>query len=65
MIGTAVTFHYLNRMVSAVLSETFLPRLPWLKESMKRMLGWALCRFRSYSLSRFVLGAFARGGTTP
>ena len=41
MIGTAVTFHYLNRMVSAVLSETFLPRFPWLKESMKRMLGWA------------------------
>ncbi len=26
LIGTAVTFHYLNRMVNALLAESFLPQ---------------------------------------
>jgi hypothetical protein len=36
-IGTAVTFHYLNRMVSAVLSPTFLPRSPWLRGAFRQL----------------------------
>jgi AhpD family alkylhydroperoxidase len=44
MIGTAVTFHYLNRMVSALLSETFMPGGPWLKGVLRKVGGLA---FRS------------------
>ncbi len=40
IIGTAVTFHYLNRMVNAVLSETFLPKNAWVKQLVKRSFGW-------------------------
>ncbi len=40
MIGTAVTFHYLNRMVNVLLVPTNLPRNPWVKGAMKRALGW-------------------------
>jgi AhpD family alkylhydroperoxidase len=40
MLGVAVTFHYLNRLVSIVLAETNLPRTLWLKQAIKRALGW-------------------------
>jgi AhpD family alkylhydroperoxidase len=40
MIGVAVTFHYLNRLVSIVLAETNLPRTHWLKQMVRRTLGW-------------------------
>ncbi len=38
IIGTAVFYHYINRMVNVLLSETPLPsNLPWLKKPMKRL----------------------------
>jgi AhpD family alkylhydroperoxidase len=40
MVGTAITFHYLNRMVNVLLVPTHLPRNPWVKGAMKRALGW-------------------------
>ena len=41
IIGTAVFFHYVNRMVSVLLSNTPLPsNHPLLKGSLKRMAGW-------------------------
>ena len=39
IIGTALTFHYLNRMVNAVLVETFLPKQTWLSNPIKRVAG--------------------------
>jgi AhpD family alkylhydroperoxidase len=38
-IGTVVTFHYLNRMVTVNLSETFLPGKGWLNNSIKAVAG--------------------------
>jgi AhpD family alkylhydroperoxidase len=40
IIGTAVTFHYLNRMVNALLSETFLPKSALMQRVFKRTAGW-------------------------
>ncbi len=41
MIGTAVFFHYLNRMANALLSETPLPIIQsWAKGPLKRVAGW-------------------------
>jgi AhpD family alkylhydroperoxidase len=38
IIGTAVFYHYINRMVSVLLSETPLPsNRPWLKRPLKRV----------------------------
>jgi AhpD family alkylhydroperoxidase len=38
IVGTAVFYHYINRMVSALLSETPLPsNRPWLKRPLKRL----------------------------
>lgn len=42
IIGTAITFHYVNRMVTVLLTETFLPKQPWLKNALKRSVGWFL-----------------------
>jgi AhpD family alkylhydroperoxidase len=44
LIGTAVTFHYLNRMVNILLVRTNLPRNPLLKGAMKRTFGWLYTR---------------------
>ena len=45
IIGTAVFFHYVNRMVSVLLSETPLPSNHlWLKGVFKRMAGWFFSR---------------------
>ncbi len=44
MIGTAVTFHYLNRMVNILLVKTNLPRNPLVKGAMKRTFGWLYTR---------------------
>jgi hypothetical protein len=40
VIGVAIIFHYLNRMVNVLLVETNLPRNALLKSAMKRTLGW-------------------------
>ncbi len=41
IIGTAVAFHYINRMVDIFLGETPLPsNRSWLKGTLKRMAGW-------------------------
>ena len=41
IIGTAVFFHYVNRMANVLLSETPLPsNHPWLKGFFRRMAGW-------------------------
>jgi AhpD family alkylhydroperoxidase len=41
VIGTAVYFHYLNRMVSVFLDETPLPfDHQWMKGTLKRITGW-------------------------
>jgi hypothetical protein len=41
IIGTAVFFHYVNRMVNVLLSETPLPsNHRWLKGPLKRVAGW-------------------------
>jgi AhpD family alkylhydroperoxidase len=40
VIGVAITFHYLNRMVNVLLVETNLPRNALMKSAMKRTLGW-------------------------
>lgn len=40
IIGTAVTFHYLNRMVNAMLSQTFLPKSAWMQRVFKRTAGF-------------------------
>ena len=37
IIGTAVTFHYLNRVVNIVLEETPLPQQAFMKSAMKRV----------------------------
>ncbi len=45
IIGTAVFFHYVNRMAGVLLSETPLPsNHPWLKGVFKRMAGWFFSR---------------------
>jgi AhpD family alkylhydroperoxidase len=44
MIGTAVTFHYFNRMVNILLVRTNLPRNPLVKGAMKRTFGWLYTR---------------------
>jgi AhpD family alkylhydroperoxidase len=44
MIGTAVTFHYLNRMVNILLVRTTLPRNPLVKGAMTRTFGWLYTR---------------------
>ena len=45
IIGTAVFFHYVNRMASVLLSETPLPsNHPWLKGVFRRMAGWFFSR---------------------
>ena len=43
-IGTAVVFHYLNRMVNVMLSETFLPSNELVKTVFKRVAGWLYSR---------------------
>ena len=41
IIGTAVFYHYMNRMASVLLGDTPLPSSQrWLKGSMKRMASW-------------------------
>lgn len=41
IIGTAVFYHYVNRMVTVLLGSTPLPcNQRWLKGSMKRVAGW-------------------------
>ncbi|MDY7080095.1 MAG: carboxymuconolactone decarboxylase family protein [Chloroflexota bacterium] len=43
--GTAVVFHYINRMVDVFLNETPLPsNRGWLKPTFKRMAGWYFSR---------------------
>jgi AhpD family alkylhydroperoxidase len=42
LIGTAVTFHYLNRMVNALLMETFLPQARWARRTVAAALPWLL-----------------------
>jgi len=45
IIGTAVAFHYINRMVDIFLYETPLPsNRGWLKGMLKRMAGWYFSR---------------------
>jgi len=45
IVGTAVAFHYINRMVDVFLSETPLPtNHGWLKDVFKRMAGWYFSR---------------------
>jgi len=45
IIGTAVVFHYINRMVDIFLDETPLPsNRGWLKGTLKRMAGWYFSR---------------------
>jgi AhpD family alkylhydroperoxidase len=45
IIGTAVAFHYTNRMVDIFLDETPLPsNRGWLKGTLKRMAGWYFSR---------------------
>jgi hypothetical protein len=45
IIGTALFFHYVNRMASVLLSDTPLPsNHPLLKEFLKRMAGWLFSR---------------------
>ncbi len=41
LIGTAVTFHYLNRMVN-VLVESFLPQARWARRTVAAALPWLL-----------------------
>jgi AhpD family alkylhydroperoxidase len=41
-LGTALAFHYLTRMVSVFLTETFLPRMPWMRAASRRLGGWML-----------------------
>jgi AhpD family alkylhydroperoxidase len=40
VVGIAITFHYLNRMVNILLVETNLPTNALVKSAMKRTLGW-------------------------
>ena len=45
IIGTALAFHYINRMVDIFLDETPLPsNRGWLKGMLKRMAGWYFSR---------------------
>jgi len=45
IIGTAVVFNYINRMVDIFLAETPLPsNRGWLKGTLKRMAGWYFSR---------------------
>ena len=45
IVGTAVAFHYINRMVDVFLSETPLPsNRDWLKGILKRLAGWYFAR---------------------
>ena len=45
IIGTALVFHYINRMVDIFLDETPLPsNRGWLKGTLKRMAGWYFSR---------------------
>jgi AhpD family alkylhydroperoxidase len=39
-LGTALAFHYLNRVVSVFLTETFLPTMPWMRAASRRLGGW-------------------------
>lgn len=39
IIGTALLYHYITRMVNALLVESALPPYMWLKEPLKRFLG--------------------------
>ncbi len=57
IIGTAITFHYLNRMVNVLLVETFLPEQPWLRRAIK----WAAPRLLSEPDSQ----AYAPGASLP
>jgi AhpD family alkylhydroperoxidase len=42
LIGTAVTFHYLNRMVNVLLVESFLPQVRWVRGTLATALPWLL-----------------------
>ncbi len=42
LIGTAVTFHYLNRMVNVLLVESFLPQARWVRGTLTAALPWLL-----------------------
>ena len=45
IIGTAVVFHYINRMVTVLLDETPLPsKNRFFKQSLKRVAGWFFSR---------------------
>lgn len=53
IIGTAVFYHYINRMVSVLLSETPLPsNRPWLKRPMKRLASLFFSRAVGRSIPR-------------
>ena len=40
--GTAVTFHYLNRMVNVLLVDSFLPQARWVRRTLSTALPWLL-----------------------
>ena len=40
MVATAVTFHYVHRLVNVLLVKTNLPANPIVKDRVKRVLGW-------------------------
>jgi hypothetical protein len=42
LIGTAVTLHYLNRMVNVLLVENFLPQVRWVRGTVATALPWLL-----------------------
>ena len=51
--GSAVTFHYLNRLVNATLTERFLPTQSWINGPLKRMTGLL---FRKHARRRWPPG---------
>lgn len=61
-LGTALAFHYLNRMVSVFLTETFLPRMPWMRAASRRLGGWL---FASMGRRTFAAGDPEGTGTLP
>lgn len=45
IIGTALIYHYLTRVVNVLLVESALPAQSWLKAPLKRILGLVFARF--------------------
>jgi AhpD family alkylhydroperoxidase len=61
-LGTALIFHYINRMVSVFLSETFLPTTPWLQGATRRLGGK---KFASTVQQTFVASEFEGASSLP